>query len=39
MTVMGTIIVILGAGSVAVNLMLLIDKLDTPAPRRPRHAI
>ena len=37
MTTLGYIIVILGAGSIAVNLMRLIDRIDQPRPRR-RHA-
>jgi hypothetical protein len=37
MTTLGYIIVILGAGSIAVNLMRLIDRLDQPQRRR-RHA-
>ncbi len=38
MTTLGYMIVILGAGSIAVNLMHLIDRIDQPRPRR-RHAI
>ena len=37
MTTIGYIIVILGAGSIAVNLMRLIDRIDQPHQRR-RHA-
>ena len=38
MTTLGYIIVILGAGSIAVNLMRLIDRLEQPQPRRRRAA-
>ena len=38
MTTLGYIIIVLGAGSIAVNLMHLIDRIDQPRPRR-RHAI
>ncbi len=38
MTTLGYIIVILGAASIAVNLMRLIDRLDRPQPRRRRTA-
>ena len=34
MTTLGYLIVILGAGSIAVNLMHLIDRIDQPCPRR-----
>ncbi len=34
MTTLGYLIVILGAGSIAVNLMHLIDRIDQPRPRR-----
>jgi hypothetical protein len=37
MTTLGYVIVILGAGSIAVNLMRLIDRIDQPQQRR-RHA-
>ena len=37
MTTLGYFIVILGAGSIAVNLMRLIDRIDQPHQRR-RHA-
>jgi len=37
MTTLGYIIVILGALSIAVNLMRLIDRIDQPRQRR-RHA-
>lgn len=37
MTTLGYIIVILGAGSIAVNLMRLIDRIDQPQ-QRSRHA-
>ena len=37
MTTLGYIIVILGAGSIAVNLMRLIDRIDQPRRSR-RHA-
>ena len=37
MTTLGYIIIILGAGSIAINLMNLIERLDQP--RRKRHAI
>ena len=37
MTTLGYIIVVLGAGSIAVNLMQLIDRIDQPRPCR-RHA-
>lgn len=35
MTTLGYIIVILGAGSIAANLMRLIERIDTPR-RQPR---
>lgn len=37
MTTLGYLIVILGAGSIAVNLMRLIDRIDQPRRNR-RHA-
>ena len=36
MTTLSYIIVILGAGSIAVNLMRLIDRIDQPRQRRRR---
>ena len=36
MTTFGFIIILLGAGSIAANVMLLIDCIDKPAPRRRR---
>lgn len=36
MTTLGLIITLLGAGSIAANVMRLIDCIDKPAPRR-RH--
>ena len=38
MTTLGYVIVILGAGSIAVNLMHLIERLDQPRPQRRRRA-
>ncbi len=38
MTTIGYLIVILGAGSIAVQLMGLIDRIDNPRPRRRRAA-
>lgn len=38
MTIFGFIITILGAGSLAVNIMHLIDRLDQPKQRRRRTA-
>ena len=38
MTTLGLIITLLGAGSVAANVMRLIDCIDHPAPRRRRRA-
>lgn len=38
MTTLGYIIVILGAGSISVNLMRLIERLDQPQQRRRRAA-
>ena len=37
MTTLGLIITLLGAGSIAANVMRLIDCIDKPAPRRRRH--
>ena len=34
MTTFGFCMILLGAGSVAVNLMRLFDRLDRPQPRR-----
>ena len=36
MTTFGLIITLLGAGSIAANVMRLIDCIDKPAPRRHR---
>lgn len=36
MTTIGLLITLLGAGSIAVNVMRLIDRIDRPAPRRKR---
>ena len=36
MTTFGFIIILLGAGSIAANVMRLIDCIDHPAPRRRR---
>ena len=36
MTTLGLIITLLGAGSIAANVMRLIDRIDKPAPRRRR---
>ena len=36
MTTFGLIITLLGAGSIAANVMRLIDCIDKPAPRRGR---
>lgn len=38
MTTFGFIIILLGAGSIAANVMRLIDCIDNPAPRRRRRA-
>ena len=38
MTTIGLLITLLGAGSIAVNVMRLIDCIDRPAPRRKRRA-
>lgn len=38
MTTLGFIVTILGAGSFAVNMMHLIDRLDQPKQRRQRTA-
>lgn len=38
MTTFGFIIILLGAGSIAANVMRLIDCIDHPAPRRRRRA-
>ena len=38
MTTLGYLIAVLGAGSIAVHLMHLIERIDQPRPRR-RHAI
>ena len=38
MTTFGFIISLLGAGSIATNVMRLIDCIDKPAPRRRRRA-
>ena len=38
MTTIGLIITLLGAGSIAANVMRLIDCIDHPAPRRRRRA-
>lgn len=36
MTTIGLFITLLGAGSIAVNVMRLVDCIDQPAPRRRR---
>lgn len=36
MTTIGLLITLLGAGSIAVNVMRFIDCIDHPAPRRRR---
>ena len=36
MTTIGLLITLLGAGSIAANVMRLIDCIDHPAPRRRR---
>ena len=36
MTTFGFIIILLGAGSIAANVMRLIDCIDHPVPRRRR---
>ena len=38
MTTFGFIIILLGAGSIAANVMRLIDCIDKTAPRRRRRA-
>ncbi len=38
MTTFGFIITILGAGSIAANVLRLIESIDRPAPRRRRAA-
>lgn len=38
MTTIGYIIVILGAASIAINIMRLIDRIDQPKQRRRRIA-
>ena len=38
MTTFGFIITLLGAGSIAANVLRLIDCIDKPAARRPRTA-
>lgn len=38
MTTFGLIITLLGAGSIAANVLRLIDYIDKPAPRRHRMA-
>lgn len=38
MTTLGFIITVLGAGSIAVNIMRLIDMLDQPKQRKRRTA-
>lgn len=38
MTTFGFIITLLGAGSIAANVLRLIDCIDRPAPRRRRMA-
>ena len=38
MTTLGLVITILGAGSIAANVLRLIDCIDKPAPRRRRMA-
>ena len=38
MTTIGLVITLLGAGSIAANVMRLIDCIDHPAPRRRRRA-
>ena len=38
MTTFGLIITLLGAGSIAANILRLIDCIDKPAPRRRRMA-
>lgn len=38
MTTIGYIIVILGAASIAINIMRLIDRIDQPKQRRRRMA-
>lgn len=39
MTTFGLIITLLGAGSIAANILRLIDCIDRPAPRAPPHGI
>ena len=39
MTTIGLVITLLGAGSIAANVMRLIDCIDHPAPRRRRRAV
>ena len=38
MTTLGFVITILGAGSIAANVLRLIDCIDKPAPRHRRRA-
>lgn len=38
MTTFGFIMILLGAGSIAANVMRLIDCIDKPAPRHRRRA-
>ena len=38
MTTIGLLITLLGAGSIAANVMRLIDHIDQPAPRHRRRA-
>ena len=38
MTTFGFIIILLGAGSIAANVMRLIDCIDKPTPKRRRRA-
>ncbi len=37
MTTFGFIMILLGAASVAANVMHLIERIDRPTPRRRRH--
>lgn len=38
MTTFGFVMILIGAGSIAANVMRLIDCIDRPAPRRRRMA-
>lgn len=38
MTTFGFVMILIGAGSIATNVMRLIDCIDRPAPRRRRMA-